>query len=51
MNPIIGATDDTFLAEADTDPSHASHADIATIEGASASSTIAVEIVVAGIAA
>mgnify|MGYP003659049328 CR=1 FL=1 len=44
---IFGATDDTFLAEADTDPSHTSHADIATIEGKSASSTIAVEIVIA----
>ena len=47
---IIGATDDTYLAEADTDPSHASHADIATIEGVSASGTIAVEVVIAATA-
>ena len=47
---ILGNTDDTYLAEADTDPSHASHADIATIEGKSSSGTIAVEIVIAATA-
>ena len=47
---IFGETDDTYLAEADADPSHASHADIVTIEGLSSSGTIAVEIVIAATA-
>ena len=47
---VIGATDDTYLAEAATDPAHASHADIATIEAIAASSTIAAEIVIAATA-
>ena len=44
---IIGATDDTYLAEADTDPSHASHADITSIEAQSTSGVQQVEIVIA----
>ena len=44
---IIGATDDTYLAEADTDPSHTSHADIAAIEAQSTSGVQQVEIVIA----
>jgi len=44
---VIGATDDTYLAEADTDPSHASHADIVTIEAKSTSGVQQVEIVIA----
>ena len=47
---VIGSVDDTYLAEEDTDPSHTSHADITTIEGKSASGTIAVEIVIAATA-
>ena len=47
---ILGNTDDTYLAEADTDPSHASHADIAAIEGKSSSGTIAIEMVIAATA-
>ena len=43
---VIGATDDTYLAEADTDPSHASHADIAAIEAQSTSGVQQVEIVI-----
>ena len=44
---VIGATDDTYLAEADTDPSHASHADITAIEAQSTSGVQQVEIVIA----
>ena len=44
---IIGAVDDVYLAEADTNPSHASHADIAAIEAQSTSGVQQVEIVIA----
>ena len=44
---VCGATGDTYLAEADTDPSHASHADIVQIEAESLSGVIQVEIVIA----
>lgn len=47
---ILGSTDDTYLAEADVDPSHSSHADIATLEGRSSSGTIKVEMVIAATA-
>lgn len=44
---IIGPTDDTYLAEADTDPSHASWADITSIEAESSAGVQQVEIVIA----
>lgn len=44
---VMGLTDDTFLAEASTDPGHASHADITAIEAQSTSGVQQVEIVIA----